>query len=133
MLPSDSIQYRPALGLSATGFERFLHTMVGEDDNGLPLSVLSVLARHDVDPWEEAASIARLPEAEALDRLNRLLGRAAEPAVVHKLIALLPGQSRGPCSLSDRVIRVFSNWHVGLLSLIVVALLICTTIALVID
>lgn len=46
------------------------------------------------------------------------------------LIALLQTSSREPCSLSDRVIREFTNWHVGLLSLIVMLFLLCAAIAL---
>jgi hypothetical protein len=35
-------------------YDDFLFASMGEDRNGLPLSVLSALARLDVDPWEEA-------------------------------------------------------------------------------
>jgi hypothetical protein len=39
----------------------------------MPLSVLSVLARLDVDPWQEAAKLAQLPRASATKRLVALI------------------------------------------------------------
>jgi hypothetical protein len=36
-------------------FDGFLYARIGEDSNGMLLSVLAALARLDVDPWEEAA------------------------------------------------------------------------------
>jgi hypothetical protein len=79
-------------------FEKFLYAAVGEDHNGMPLTVLSALARVDVDPWEEAAILTRLPEDRAVTQLACLLGalrdapRACpDPArIAAPLIALLP-------------------------------------------
>jgi hypothetical protein len=63
-----------------------------------PLNVVSVLARLDVDPWEEAAKLSSLRGEVAADRLASLLARC--PAVVlpgpdlgmlaQRLVALLP-------------------------------------------
>lgn len=39
-------------------FDKFLCASIGEDRNGTMLSVLSALARLDVDPWQEAADLA---------------------------------------------------------------------------
>lgn len=41
-------------------FGPFLYAAVREDPDGGPLTVLSVLARLDIDPWEEAARLAQL-------------------------------------------------------------------------
>jgi hypothetical protein len=38
------------------------HASVGDDNNGMPLTALSTLARMDVDPWEEASKLTRLPQ-----------------------------------------------------------------------
>jgi len=65
------------------------------------LSVLSALARRDVDPWQEAAKLARLPEETATNRLSYLImplpgGSSAhgDPATIAaRLIALLPRQA----------------------------------------
>jgi hypothetical protein len=82
-------------------FDNFLYASIGEDQNGLLLRVLSVLARSDLDPWEEAARLARLPEKYATARLAELIaalpGRPSGPIVTGtiaaRLIALLPRRS----------------------------------------
>jgi hypothetical protein len=48
----DAIQRFAQLGPE---FENFLFAPIGEDSNGMVLSVLSALARLDIDPWQEAA------------------------------------------------------------------------------
>jgi hypothetical protein len=50
-------------------FDDFLFARIDEGSDATPLSVLSMLARLDVDPWEEAAKLARLPRAAAAKRL----------------------------------------------------------------
>jgi hypothetical protein len=83
-------------------FHEFLYAPIGQDDDGMMLSVLSALARQDVDPWEEAARLARLPKETAVKQLIALLDTprprplaspdAARIAV--RLIALLPRHTR---------------------------------------
>jgi hypothetical protein len=41
----------------------------------MPLSVLSALARLDVDPWEEAAKLSELPKDTAAQRLASFIVR----------------------------------------------------------
>src|SRR5579859_3298181 len=86
-------------------FDAFLFAPLGEDTNGVLLSVLSALVRLDVDPWQEAAKLARLPGKKAAERLASLIASLPEGALVHadagtiaaRLIDLLPGQvSPGP-------------------------------------
>ena len=50
-------------------FNAFLRAALWVDRDAAPLSVLSALARLDVDPWEEAAQLANLPEASACAKL----------------------------------------------------------------
>jgi hypothetical protein len=79
-------------------FDNFLFAPIGEDSNGMRLSVLSALARLDVDPWQEASELAQLPGETATQRLASLI--AAIPGgpsahqdpgtVADRLIALLP-------------------------------------------
>jgi len=79
-------------------FESFLYAPIGQDNEGIPLSVLSALARRDVDPWEEAAKLTQLPEEKAVTQLVSLLGSSphaplAGPdsaTIAMRLIALLP-------------------------------------------
>ena len=56
-------------------FDDFLYAPIGADRNEMPLSVLSALARRDVDPWEEAAELSELPKRTASQRLAALIAR----------------------------------------------------------
>ena len=81
-----------------TEFDNFLLAPIGDDNNGMLLSVLSALARLDVDPWEEAAVLARLPGDVATRKLAALIsvlppGPSARPdseTIAARLIPLLP-------------------------------------------
>jgi hypothetical protein len=55
-------------------FDAFLFALVGEDKSGLPLSVVSVLARADIDPWLEAAELAKLSPESAAQKMVSILG-----------------------------------------------------------
>ena len=65
------------------------------------LSVLSALARLDIDPWQEAAKLAGLPGATATERLASLIASLPDEPSTHRdpgtiaarLIALLPRRS----------------------------------------
>jgi hypothetical protein len=50
-------------------FDDFLFATIGIDQRGGPLSVISALARLDLDPWAEAAKLARLPGEAAAQKL----------------------------------------------------------------
>jgi hypothetical protein len=85
----------------AAKFGAFLYAPIGEDNNGMLLTVLSALARQNVDPWEEAADLSRLPGDAAMRRLTSMMAALpqdaladCEPqAVVARLIVLLPHSS----------------------------------------
>ncbi|HEV7606380.1 MAG TPA: hypothetical protein VGO61_03545 [Steroidobacteraceae bacterium] len=90
-------------------FNAFLYAPIGEDANGMPLTLLSALARLGVDPWDEAASLATLSQDSATQRLASLLGEPsteAEPhadatatvTVARRLIALLHRSPRAKVS-----------------------------------
>jgi hypothetical protein len=60
-------------------FNAFLFAPVEERDSGaMPLSVLSALTRLGVDPWAEAARLARLPPPAAAESLAPLIARLPE-------------------------------------------------------
>ena len=92
MTHSSSVSY---LG---SEFDDFLFAAIGEDKNGMLLSVLSALARLDIDPWQEAAQLAGLPGGTATQRLASLIEALPERPSAHpdpatiaaRLIALLP-------------------------------------------
>jgi hypothetical protein len=74
-------------------FDKFLYAPIVEN-----LSVLSALARLDIDPWQEAVSLARMPRDAAAARLSALIEaqpHARAGAILSRtsaadLIALLP-------------------------------------------
>jgi hypothetical protein len=79
-------------------FDDFLFAPIGEERNGMQLSVLSAMARLEVDPWQEAAELAGLPGAAAIERLASLIALLPDESSKHRdpgtiaarLIALLP-------------------------------------------
>ncbi len=79
-------------------FDDFLFARINKNSEETPLSVLSVLARLGVDPWEEAARLAQLPRLSAAERLASLIATVpGAPAayldirtVSDRLISLLP-------------------------------------------
>ena len=83
-------------------FNDFLFEPIGEDKNGMPLSVLSALTRLEVDPWLEAAKLAHLPEETAIERMASWIVALPDGPSVHpttiavRLIALLPRASNMP-------------------------------------
>ena len=80
-------------------FDSFLFASIGEERNGMALSLLSALARLDVDPWEETAALSRMPKEKARERLaaliatttNALATKPSSEAIAARMIALLPG------------------------------------------
>ncbi len=87
-------------------FDRFLFTQLGEDRNGVPLSVVSLLARMNLDPWQEAQTLAQLPAEAAATRLAFSLDTLTDPLLrqliselmVRRLLALLP--KRAPVAVA---------------------------------
>jgi hypothetical protein len=79
-------------------YDDFLLAPIGDDHNGMQLSVLSALARLDVDPWDEAAALALLPADAATRKLAAMIaalpaGPSARPdaaTIAARLIPLLP-------------------------------------------
>jgi hypothetical protein len=93
-------------GRRTTDLDPFLFAPIGEERNGMLLSVLSALARLDMDPWQEAASLMVMPTQDATARLTCLLSSSPSctanppgPRTIAGLIALLPQaptRKRGP-------------------------------------
>ena len=89
-----------AASISSQGseFQQFLYAPICEDREGMTLSVLSALARQDIDPWAEAARLSQLPEETAVEQITALLdalpSRIAASLdrmkVASRLSALLP-------------------------------------------
>jgi hypothetical protein len=79
-------------------YDDFLFSSIGEDRNGLMLSVASMLARLNLDPWHEAATFAGLPAGVATQKLTAHIAALPDQAfkqldpvaLAGRLIALLP-------------------------------------------
>jgi hypothetical protein len=56
----------------------FLFASVGEEVNGIPLSVLSALTRLGFDPRDEAARLSHLTREAAADWLARMIARLSD-------------------------------------------------------
>jgi hypothetical protein len=90
-------------------FERFLHAPLGEDRRGISVTVLSMLARLGVDPWNEASELSRLPIPAARQRLEALMTRFHDvptpvpdrSKIVLDLLALLPRRATTTISPQD--------------------------------
>lgn len=88
----------PSMSHLGSEFNDFLFAQVGEDRNGMRVSVLSALARRDLDAWQEAAKLAGLPTESATQRLASLIASLPDGPSTHRdadanaarLIALLP-------------------------------------------
>jgi hypothetical protein len=89
-------------------FDDFLFAPIGEDQNGMLLSVVSALARLDIDPWQEAAKLTRLPSEIATKQLASLISVLPDGVsanldtgtIAARLVSLLPRQV--PSNVSPR-------------------------------
>jgi hypothetical protein len=79
-------------------FDNFLFALIGEDRDGMPLSVVSALGRMGLDPWHEAAALAGMPAESAVLQLvtrfralpDQLFKDPDRGTSAERLIALLP-------------------------------------------
>lgn len=90
-----------AFALKNSGLNDFLFAEVGTEQNGSPLTVLSILARLGQDPWAEAARWAKLPKAARIDCLaNSISQMPLSPQALKEarstaaqLVLLMPSQA----------------------------------------
>ena len=79
MMPRSELPFsglpRPELSIGHPEFDAFLSAPVGEDANGVGLTVMSALARIGLDPWSEAARLSDLPHDAAVEALAVTLGQ----------------------------------------------------------
>jgi hypothetical protein len=87
-------------------FDAFLFAKIDEIARDIPLRVVSVLARLDLDPWAEAAELTQMPKYPAVHRLTALLPNLPDgppteteaQTIAERLVSLLPtpaGADRG--------------------------------------
>src|SRR6516225_8856301 len=78
--------------------DRFLFATVGDEIDGVPLSVISALTRLGLDPWHEAGRLSSMSNREAVEQLARLIAelpglfRPLDEVreIANRLIQLLP-------------------------------------------
>jgi hypothetical protein len=78
--------------------DAFLFARVGEEIEGVSLSVISALVRLGLDPWKEAGRLSSLSSREAAEQMARLIAelpgsfRPLEEArdIARHLVGLLP-------------------------------------------
>jgi hypothetical protein len=86
--------------------DKFLFAKVGDETEGMPLSVISALTRLGLDPWEEAGRLSSLPNREAVEQLARLVAELPESSrplgeareIASGLVLLLPEHNSSPAS-----------------------------------
>jgi hypothetical protein len=115
-----------------TAFDPFLFAAIGEERNGMFLSMVSALARLDLDPWREAASLSKLPTAAATERLSSLLSSLPSsqltipaPDTIARLVGLLPGSVKEAAWSPGAEVAKLDKWRMPLpmVAIFVVALL----------
>ena len=92
---------RPEYSLGHSPYNAFLFAAVGEEEFGLPLTVLTALTRLGFDPWREAARLSELPRETAarvfavtIAMLPEGNWKASESeAIATRLVNWLPGRS----------------------------------------
>ena len=88
----------PAFSLLKSEFNDFLFAPIGEEKNGLVITVLSAFARLGIDPWQESARLGQLSPAMATQRLTSIISglpngqwtQSDVGGIAVRLIGLLP-------------------------------------------
>ena len=127
--PLLEMKAMPATSTVSPGseFQNFLYAPICQDPDGMTLSVLSALARQDVDPWTEAARLSALPREAATQQITDLLGGLPRRTlacvncveVAARLSALLPrsagaklsGVLQSPATAPQHPMAFAFNWR----------------------
>jgi hypothetical protein len=131
----SAVDTLPSASIPPSRYNDFLFAPICEDADGMRLSVLSALARMDVDPWEEATKLAAMPKAIAqstlISTLELLSGRrwkSSEAELVAKrLIQLLPEGAESPKTATGEIAAVHAQrtgyWLVWLVFAVAISFL----------
>jgi len=102
-----------AFSLLTSEFNDFLCASIGEEQNHASLTLLSVLSRQGIDPWDLAAKLSRLPRATAKQRLTTIIEELPNglwssdecDTIAARLVALLPRRAAAPMRAPKRALR----------------------------
>ena len=101
---------RPEYSLGHSPYNAFLFATVGEEQVGVPLTVLTALTRLGYDPWHEAARLSGLPKETAARAFAVTIAMLPEgdwkasesEAIAARLVSWLPGLRRKPVASGAR-------------------------------
>ena len=100
------------LALPQSNLNAFLFADVGVEANGMALSVLSVLARFDLDPWQEASRLADLSRTKSIEALAGLIAMSASRwslaeavPIAARLVTLLPRHAGAAAAAGSDLLR----------------------------
>ncbi len=114
-------------------YDAFLFAELGEDRTGAAVTVLSALARLDLEPWTEASELSRLGREGAKVRLTThfeaitYIPALASESRAAKLILLLP--KRAPLRVSNSLEAATSNFPILSMSWTTMALVAVVVLA----
>ena len=134
---------RASLSHPVLQYTAFLFEPLGDDRNGVPLALASILGRMNLDPWSEAASLAAMPAAIAKQKLAALIEamprhpsmRPESTTLVERLIMLLPAPPAPPApsiptaGATEPLANVDATKQRPLLTYLVWIVLICILLA----
>jgi len=109
---------RPLFAPLRPDLDDFLFAKVGEEREGVPLSMISALTRLGLDPWDEAGRLSSLGKKDAIEQLRQLIAQlpgTAQPSVEGReiaagLIELLPARAGTPRPPEARLPR---RWRIA--------------------
>jgi len=110
---------RPEFLLGESEFNDFLFASVLDEKNGQELTVVSLLARLDLNPWEEAARLSGLTAKIAVDELAVMITKqSAEDlppsetqSIAARLVGFLPKRRGQPAgSRQPGVVEHGTRW-----------------------
>jgi hypothetical protein len=122
-------------------FDQFLFASIGEEENGMPLSVASALARLGTDPWVEAGRLAKMPHEAATEALVAMVARISPArvtpsdaaATAARLILLLPSGVSSPSVAQAGPAGAPRDWFNRLIVVLCLALLAFASFNLFVD
>jgi len=108
----------------------FLFAAIGEERNGMELTVVSALGRLGLDPWTEADRFSTMSKSAAAQLLAPMLARLPEglwlaadaPAIAGRLVKLLPAAAALTTAADARKPVPMTSWLLGAALLLTVAL-----------
>jgi hypothetical protein len=108
------VDNRPSVSSFTSRYNQFLYAPICEEANGMQLSVLSALARMDVDPWQEATRLAAMPKAiterTLVSTLDQVLGKSCHRSeteiIAAQLVQLLLHRGEGGTITPTETARV---------------------------